>query len=54
MHLLRLRVIGQVVFDERVGEILQFLQIDRLIEFALRRGRLGIEPKAERARTIVG
>jgi len=45
LNLLRLGIVGDFVVDQNFGEILEFLQIDRFVEFPLRGGRDVVVPE---------
>ncbi len=53
LDLLRLRVVRNLIFDQRGGERLKFFKIDRLVEFPQRERAGSVEPEAERAGPVV-
>ncbi len=54
MDLLRLGIVWDFILDQSVGEILEFLEIDRLVEFPLRGWRDDVVPEPGRTRAVVG
>ncbi|MGC1521626.1 MAG: hypothetical protein WA803_08820 [Steroidobacteraceae bacterium] len=54
MDLLRLGIVWDLILEQSVGEILEFLEIDRFVEFPLRGGRDVVAPNGESARAVVG
>jgi hypothetical protein len=49
-----LGIVWDLILDQSVGEILEFHEIGRLVEFPLRGGRDVVVPEPERARAVVG
>jgi hypothetical protein len=55
LDLLRLGIVWDLILDQSVDEALEFLEIDRFVEFPLRGGRdVVVAPKRENARAVVG
>ena len=45
-------IVWDLILDQSVGETLEFLEIDRFVEFPLRGGRDVVAPKRESARAV--